>query len=65
MKLIQVRAQPIKMVPCRVPLHIQQEVADHTTEMQERGIIQVPVPGLHRLFRSEERMVGCGFVRLS
>lgn len=33
-------AKPIKMVPRRVPLHLQQEVADHIKQMQENGIIR-------------------------
>lgn len=33
-------AKPIKLAPHRVPLHLQQEVADHVKQMQERGIIR-------------------------
>lgn len=34
------QARPIKMAPRRVPLHLQQEVAEHVKQMQENGIIQ-------------------------
>lgn len=37
------QAPPIKMAPRQVPLHLQQEVTDHTKEMQKRGIIQPSV----------------------
>lgn len=33
-------AKPIKLAPRRVPLHLQQEVADHVKQMQEGGIIR-------------------------
>lgn len=32
-------AQPVKLPPRRVPLHLQQEVAEHIKQMQDNGII--------------------------